>query len=152
MAYSLVGLTRGRAGHRGRVAVVCAVTLWGVAAGCSSGDSTSPRSNPVTPHGGSITGTVVDNTGGIFSNTSVVIKPSGGVLPSLSVLSGWNGLYLISDVPPGSGAVTVQLPGNEVEPIGYCTLPAPMSYTGLSVGDTVTVNITIQCVPSPWDY
>jgi hypothetical protein len=156
MAFCLV-LARGRARGDGRVDILMrAVTLCVVAAGCSTGGPTSPRINPGSTPGGSISGIVSTSLGGGFGGVGVQITPSGQWLllglSSIADTTASDGSYTISGVPPGGGAVVVEVPAESLASTGFCTAPAPAAFRGLIAGGTVTVNITVDCKPDPWDY
>lgn len=156
MAVSPVGTARGPARGDGRVAIMLAIMSCVVAAGCSSGP-TSPRSNPIST--GSVTGFVlVDSAGGGggYGGAGIEVKPSDWWLvakpSSMTVTTASDGSYTVSNVPPGDGEVVVEMPAGTVVPVGYCNAPVPVTFSGLKAGGTVTVNITLACTRSPWDY
>ena len=156
MAVSPVGSAPGRARGDGRGAIMVAMMSCVVAASCSSGP-TSPRSNPSST--GSVTGFVlVDSAGGGggYGGAGVEVKSSDSWLvakpSSMTVTTASDGSYTVSNVPPGDGEVVVEMPAGTVVPVGYCNAPAPVTFSGLKAGGTVTVNITLACTPDPWDY
>jgi hypothetical protein len=97
-----------------------------------------------------------DSGAGGFGGVGVEVKPSDSGLvaepSSMAVMTASDGSYTVSNVPPGDGVVVVEIPAASLVPTGYCTAPAPVSFSGLKAGGMVTVNITVYCAPSPWDY
>src|SRR5262249_34585861 len=89
---------------------------------------------------GSITGTVTNQLGDPLSGVSLAATPSG--LPATSpVMTDPTGAYTLSNVPvsTGSGSLTLtNLPAG-------CTDPSPVTYSGLSNGNTITVAIQVSC-------
>jgi hypothetical protein len=91
---------------------------------------------------GTVRGTVTSSLGGGLAGVGVIVTPhTGGALGA--ALTGSDGTYTVSNVPADTtGTVTLtNLPGN-------CTAPSAVSYSGLAYGDTVTVGITVTCVPA----
>jgi hypothetical protein len=107
---------------------VVALEMWGC-----TGDSTGLAV-------GTIVGTVTNSTGGGISGATVVVTPSAGTARP-GVTTGASGTYTVTSVPGGSGSITISnLPAN-------CAAPGADGYTGLTRGDTVTVNIGVPCTP-----
>jgi TonB dependent receptor/Carboxypeptidase regulatory-like domain/TonB-dependent Receptor Plug Domain len=58
--------------------------------------------------GGSVTGTVSDETGGVLPGVSVELLPSGAQMAIETVTDG-TGIYNFADVPPGPAQLTIRL-------------------------------------------
>jgi large repetitive protein len=108
--------------------------LWLVSLLCIGTWACSSSTGPST---GTVSGGVTKSVGGGIS-TTVVITPTGGsALPAVQTTPG--GAYSVRSVPDGSGSVALSnVPAN-------CTPPSPASYSGLTGGGTVTVNVTVTC-------
>lgn len=93
---------------------------------------------------GTISGTVSTAVGGVATplpNAKVTVTPATGSAQPAAMTSAL-GAYSVSNVPvtTGAGAVAVSsLPAN-------CTIPAPVSYTGLTIGGTLTTNVPVTCM------
>ena len=104
-------------------------------AGCGSSHHTGPAPT------GTIVGTVSSSLGGPVVGAVVVATPSSGTaLPGSTVSAA--GTYRVVEVPldGGDGHIAVgTLPAG-------CVVPGPVPYTGLTNKDSLTVDITIECV------
>jgi hypothetical protein len=88
--------------------------------------------------GATFTGTVSNSAGGIISNATVTVTPTGGTALT-GVQTGTDGTYTISGVPKGDGSITVSsLPG-------VCEASATLPYTGAQNGGHSTHNINVAC-------
>ncbi len=98
---------------------------------------------------GTISGQITSSLGGGLAGVSVIVTPAGGSALSAAVTDG-NGDYSKSGVPLGSpsGTGSIDLSGL---PAG-CTNPGATPYSGLSNGGSITVSITVTCVPPPELY
>ncbi|HZS62047.1 MAG TPA: hypothetical protein VFA43_22435 [Gemmatimonadaceae bacterium] len=88
---------------------------------------------------GSVSGTVTNSsTHAGIGGATIIVTPTGkSALTSVSTSS--SGAYTVSNVPLGGGAVAVShLPNG-------CTTPAAVSYSGVTAGNTTTVNIAVTC-------
>ncbi len=115
------------------VGVVC-VEVWA----CSRG-STGPSA-------GTVSGSVTSSLGGGIGGATVVVTPTGGsALPAVQTTAG--GTYSVPSVPDGAGTVVIE--GDTVVPSlpANCTAPSPASYSGVTGGRTVTVNVIVPCTP-----
>lgn len=110
---------------------ICAVFL-GVAV-CTASSCLTPTTP--TAQFGDIGG-VVSNSQGIISGATVTATwDSGGEFVATTDA---NGYYLITNVPDGSGSVSLSvLPGG-------CTIPNPVAYTVVGA-DTANISITVTC-------
>src|SRR6188768_704284 len=98
----------------------------------------------------SITGTVVDNTGGAIPGASVVVKNESGV--SFEAVSNGDGLFSVPGVAPGVYSVTVSLSGFKTAVISNVRVlpatPAAVKAT-LEVGqlaETITVQASSELI------
>jgi hypothetical protein len=93
---------------------------------------------------GTVIGTVRSNTAGTLAalpNVTVVVTPTG-LAAQPGVLTDGIGQYMRNNVPIGTGAGSVAVSGIPAN----CIAPSsPASYTGLTNGGTVTVDITVSC-------
>src|SRR5580704_3754965 len=107
-------------------------------AACGSTAHTPTATAPVIP--GTIVGAITSTQGGALSGVHVVVTPGGGT-PLGAVTTSTTGNFAATGVPvtTDDGTVTLSaLPAN-------CTTPSPVSYAGLTGGDTVIVNVTVTC-------
>jgi hypothetical protein len=135
------------------------VSLSGLPAGCTNpgsqtttvtngGTSTVNFTVSCTYLTGTVTGTLTSSLGGGVPNVVVVVTPTG-LAAQPSVTSGVTGLWTRTAVPfTGAGAGTITLSNVPAT----CVNGSPYSYTGLTSGGTVTVNITLSCVLPPQGY
>ena len=97
----------------------------------------------VTCHhpGGTISGTIATNPGGVgIANATVTVTPSGAsALPA--VTTSVTGTYAVSSIPIGSGAGSIAVANL---PTG-CTPPAATPYRGLTASTPLPVNIAVAC-------
>jgi hypothetical protein len=150
MYLSLLVSARVRTRSHGRIAAIGAAALWLVAAGCTSGSAPTSPSSQTSSQSGSISGVISSSLGGGLPGFNVLVIPNGqfAVAPGTAGgKSGFGGSYTISHVPAGGGYVSVAVP-----PSWNCTAPTAVAYSGVTVGGMVTVNITVPCMPSPWEY
>jgi hypothetical protein len=91
---------------------------------------------------GTVSGTVTNSsTSAGIAGATIVVTPTGGTALA-SVTTSSSGVYTVHNVPLGGGAVAVSnLPSG-------CTTPAATSYSGVTAGGTVTVNIAVTCTSS----
>jgi hypothetical protein len=134
-------------------------TLSGLPASCTD---PGPQSGNI-PNGGTLTlnftvsctvpsgtvqGQVSSPTAGPLQNVQVTVTPNGGSGQPV-VTTDASGNYSRNNVPvaDGTGQITIaNLPGN-------CTDPGPTAYTGLTVGGTVTQDVSVTCtVPQGWAF
>jgi hypothetical protein len=100
---------------------------------------------------GTVIGTVRSNTAGTLAplpNVTVVVTPTG-LAAQPGVLTDGSGQYMRNNVPIGTGAGSVAvsgLPGNCIAP------SSPASYSGLTNGGSVTVDITVSCNAAAQGY
>jgi hypothetical protein len=93
---------------------------------------------------GTVAGTVSTAVGGVptpLATVKVTVTPTGGSAQPAASTSALGG-YSVANVPVNTGAGLVavsSLPAN-------CTTPAPVAYTGLTVGGTVTANVNVACM------
>lgn len=98
---------------------------------------------------GTITGTISSSLGGGLAGVNVIVTPAGGSALSAAPTNG-SGVYTKTGVPLGtpSGTGSLALTGL---PAG-CTDPGTTPYSGLTNAGTITVDLTITCVPPPAAY
>jgi len=121
-----------------RRAAQCAVLA--ILASCSSHHSSATSTGPAST--GTVIGTVTSGLGGSLAGVHVVVTPSSGA-PLAAVVTTSTGGFVATSVPvtTDNGTVTLSaLPAN-------CPIPSPTSYTGLTGGDTLTVDVTVVCSP-----
>jgi hypothetical protein len=100
---------------------------------------------------GTVQGTISSSLGGGIAGVSVVVDPANSAAEA-AVLTGALGGYSVPNVDIGFGA------GAGTGTIGLSALPAGCSnpglqpYSGLTSGSSVTVDITVVCVPPPAGY
>src|SRR5579863_150652 len=88
--------------------------------------------------GATFTGTVSNSQGGIISNATVTVTPTGGTALA-GVQTGTDGTFTISGIPKGDGSIAVtNLPG-------VCEASATVPYTGAQNGGHRTENINVAC-------
>ena len=111
--------------------------------GLTGGDTLTVDMTVVcSPLIGTVRGNVMSSLGGGLAGVGVIVTPHIGSALG-ATLTGSGGAYTVSNVPTDTtGTVTLtNLPAN-------CTAPSAVSYSGLAYGDTVTVGITVTCVPA----
>jgi Right handed beta helix region len=114
------------------------VAMPALAVGCGTTEPAAPK-----PTTGTIAGTVTSSVGGAITGATVTVTPANGVaLPSVTTTSA--GAYTVLSVPVGSGRGAVVVTGVP----STCT-SATSHYTGLTIGGTVTANVTVTCIPPP---
>ncbi|MDQ8158203.1 MAG: carboxypeptidase regulatory-like domain-containing protein [Gemmatimonadota bacterium] len=88
---------------------------------------------------GTVTGVVTRAAGGaVIAGATVTLTPTGGAaLPAVTTDA--QGAYTINNVSVGGGSIAVgALPSG-------CTNPGVLPYTGVAVGGTVTLNVSVTC-------
>jgi sugar lactone lactonase YvrE len=101
--------------------------------GCHSTEEVGPTT-------GGIVGTVSNSLGGTLTGLTVTVTSANGQTIGPDTVSS-GGIYRVGNIPAagGSGMIAVgRVPS-------ACTTPAPIPYTGLTAGDTITVDITVVC-------
>ncbi|HXB23601.1 MAG TPA: hypothetical protein VNV25_02625 [Gemmatimonadaceae bacterium] len=98
---------------------------------------------PVTcpPPTGTVAGVITSSIGNaIIPNVTVVVTPNGGTALA-SAKTNSNGYYSVPNVPVANGTGTVAL---STLP-STCTAPSPTSYSGLTSGRAIAVNVIVTC-------
>jgi len=90
---------------------------------------------------GTIFGTVSSSLGGPIIGATVVVTPSSAPALAAATVSA-AGIYRVGQVPLDGGDGKI---GVGTLPSG-CTIPAPTPYSGLTNGDSITVDVTVDCV------
>ena len=92
------------------------------------------------PPPASVTGSIVNSAGGYISGATITVTPTGSAaLPA--VMSQVSGTFVVSGVTvgPGTGAISVSnVPAT-------CTAPAPVGYSGLVQGGSISTIVTVTC-------
>ncbi|HTA73324.1 MAG TPA: carboxypeptidase-like regulatory domain-containing protein [Gemmatimonadaceae bacterium] len=96
----------------------------------------NPDSDLTAASTGTLTGTVISNTGSPLANVSVTANPELGG-PQTAASNG-NGQYTISNIPFGPGSIGVGGVPSGCQPTGA-------GYSMPSSFGTVTVNVTVHC-------
>ncbi len=93
------------------------------------------------PPGGTISGTVATNPGGVgIASATVTVTPSGAsALPSVTTSA--TGTYSVTGIPIGTGAGSIAVSN---VPTG-CTPPSTTPYTGLTGTTALVINIGVAC-------
>jgi hypothetical protein len=93
------------------------------------------------PPGGTISGTVATNPGGVgIASATVTVTPSGaGALPSVTTSA--TGTYSVAGIPIGAGAGSIAVSNL---PTG-CTPPSATPYSGLTAAKPLVINIGVTC-------
>ena len=90
---------------------------------------------------GTIFGTVSSSLGGPIIGATVVVTPSSAPALAAATVSA-AGVYRVGQVPLDGGGGKISL---GALPSG-CIAPTPVPYSGLTNGDSITVDITVDCV------
>jgi hypothetical protein len=89
---------------------------------------------------GTVTGVVTSSLGGGLGGATVIVTPTGmAALPAVATST--SGVYSATHVPIGTGTGSVAVAGLPTN----CTPPAPVTYSGLTVGGAVTTNVVVTC-------